>query len=274
MLLVVCVAPAVWAQATQPQMPIHTADHRGAIAGTVRQAGGGVVAGLTVKAVNAANGAEFTATTDAQGVYSFPALPVGQYNVSIESGGLVMFRRAAVEVMPDETVPLEITLGQGGEDQSLSEAERRELLQRIARLEQRISDLETTAVLSEPETRVRQIEVFVDPSGNIVDEPGPNVRREVTYQRERVYRSSRSGRARRMRWRKPSGVECSSVSTQRSAPKPPGARGCAALGSLTIVRTRWRQRTCSSRQGSRSTRSSSPTSSASVARRRTPRSPR
>lgn len=168
-------------------MPAHSADHRGAIAGTVRQAGGGVVAGLTVKAVNAANGAEFTTTTDAQGAYTFPALPVGQYHVSIESGGLVMFRRAGVEVTMDQTAPLEITLGQGG-DQSLSEAERQELLQRIAALEQRISDLETTAVLSEPETRVRQIEVFVDPSGNIVDEPGPNVRREITYQRERVYR--------------------------------------------------------------------------------------
>lgn len=58
----------------------------------------------------------------------------------------------------------------------------------IATLEQRINDLESSAVLSEPETRVRQVEVFVDANGGEHTEPVPGAKRTVTYQRERVYR--------------------------------------------------------------------------------------
>ncbi len=43
-------------------------------------------------------------------------------------------------------------------------------------------------MLSEPETRVRRIEVYVDPNGIQTDEPVPGAKKEVTYQRERVYR--------------------------------------------------------------------------------------
>jgi hypothetical protein len=58
----------------------------------------------------------------------------------------------------------------------------------IRTLEQRITDLESNTVLSEPETRVRKIEVFVDPNGNITDKETPGSRKTTTYQRERVYR--------------------------------------------------------------------------------------
>ena len=63
-----------------------------------------------------------------------------------------------------------------------------ELLDRIDELERRIDDLESTTVLSEPETRVRQIEVYVDENGVEHDEPLPGTRRVITYQRERAYR--------------------------------------------------------------------------------------
>ena len=43
-------------------------------------------------------------------------------------------------------------------------------------------------MLSEPETRVRRVEVFVDENGNEHDEPVPESKPTVTYQRERVYR--------------------------------------------------------------------------------------
>ena len=43
-------------------------------------------------------------------------------------------------------------------------------------------------MLSEPETRVRRVEVFVDPNGSEHDEPVPGATPAVTYQRERVYR--------------------------------------------------------------------------------------
>ncbi len=62
------------------------------------------------------------------------------------------------------------------------------LLERIRELEQRITDLESSTVLSEPETRVKKIEVYVDENGNAHDEPVPGATLQVTYQRERVYR--------------------------------------------------------------------------------------
>jgi hypothetical protein len=63
-----------------------------------------------------------------------------------------------------------------------------ELRDRIDELERRINQLESTTVLSEPETRVRRIEVWVDENGVEYDEPQPGTRSVLTYQRERVFR--------------------------------------------------------------------------------------
>ena len=79
-----------------PNMP--NMDMRGGIRGTVRGANKAPVADTMVTAVNAANGARFEAMTDAQGAYSFGALPVGGYNVTVVSAGLTAFRRQGVQV--------------------------------------------------------------------------------------------------------------------------------------------------------------------------------
>ena len=62
------------------------------------------------------------------------------------------------------------------------------LLDRIEVLERRLSEVESTTVLSEPETRVRQKDVYVDANGNQFDVPTPGTTKTTTYQRERVYR--------------------------------------------------------------------------------------
>ena len=62
------------------------------------------------------------------------------------------------------------------------------LLDRIKLLEQRLRDLESSAVLSEPETRVRKVDVYVDPDGNQFDQPTQGAKKTTTYQRERVFR--------------------------------------------------------------------------------------
>ncbi len=66
--------------------------------------------------------------------------------------------------------------------------DREQLLKRIQGFEQRVIELETSTVLSDPETRVKRIEVFVDDRGIEHDTQVPGSKRIITYQRERVYR--------------------------------------------------------------------------------------
>jgi len=171
----------------QPRMNMADMDHRGGIRGTVRGANNTPVADTAVAAVDDKTGARFEATTDAQGAYAFPALPVGSYTITIVSAGLTSFRRQGVAVTADQTVPLDITLDAASAAQA-SDAERQDLLQQVSELKQRVTDLESNTVLSEPETRVRRVEVFVDANGQEHDEQVPGSKRAVTYRRERVYR--------------------------------------------------------------------------------------
>jgi hypothetical protein len=172
-------------QAPMPNMP--NMDMRGGVRGTVRGAEKQPVADTVVTAVNAANGARFEAMTDAQGAYALGALPVGTYTITVVSEGLTAFRRAGVQVTADQTAQLDISLDAASAQQA-ADAERQELLQQLADLKQRVTDLESSAVLSEPETRVRRVEVFVDENGQEHDEQVPGSKPAVTYRRERVYR--------------------------------------------------------------------------------------
>ena len=185
---------AIPASAQAPAMPqMNMADQRGMVQGTVRNESKVPVAGASVTATNADTGAQFTATTDSQGTYHFAALPPGNYIIAIVSPtGVTTFRRAGVEVAVDRTASLDIAMTPATAAEA-AEFERQALLQRIATLEQRLTELETTTVLSEPETRVRRVEVFVDPSGGVHEEPVAGAAPTVTYQRERVYRRQTIG---------------------------------------------------------------------------------
>jgi hypothetical protein len=67
----------------------------GTIAGVVRDASGGVIAGAPVQAVRRSTGqARITITAD-QGEYSFPALLPGEYEISVEAVGFQRIARTA-----------------------------------------------------------------------------------------------------------------------------------------------------------------------------------
>ena len=70
----------------------------------------------------------------------------------------------------DDKAQLDITLDAAAAA-SAADLERQDLLAKIATLEQRITDLESSTVLSEPETRVRRVEVFVDPAAASTTNP-------------------------------------------------------------------------------------------------------
>ncbi len=126
---------------------------------------------------------KYSASTDDTGRYALPSLPVASYDVVVTLGGFKPFRRPALAVAANSTQTVDAALEAGDAD-----SERVALLDRIEELEKRLNDLESSAVLSEPETRVKRVEVYVDKNGVEYDTPQPGAKKTYTYQRERVYR--------------------------------------------------------------------------------------
>ena len=55
----------------------------GSVSGTVKDPTGAIVPGVSVTATNTVLGREFNTVTDGQGLYAFPKLPVGRYDVTM-----------------------------------------------------------------------------------------------------------------------------------------------------------------------------------------------
>ena len=136
---------------------------------------------------------ERTATAGADGAFTFANVAAGDYVLYVDASG---FERSSQTItVGNQAQNLTITLTPlilvGAEETAAAAAgvaDSQLLLDRIKQLEARITDLESEAVLSEPETRVKRIEVYLDQNNNVHDEPVPGAKRQVSYQRERVYR--------------------------------------------------------------------------------------
>jgi hypothetical protein len=76
-------AAALWA------MPASAQELRGSIEGTVHDSSGGVLPGVTVLAKNLATNAVVQAVTEANGIYRFPALQPGKYEITATLSGFV-----------------------------------------------------------------------------------------------------------------------------------------------------------------------------------------
>ena len=134
-----------------------------------------------------------TTRTGPDGTFTLADVPAGRYLLMIDAPG---FGRSSQEITVPVLTPITVTLETlvvpGAEGPAAAGAtgavDTQALLDRIRALEQRLSEVEAGAALSEPETRVKRIEVYVDKNGNEHDEPVPDAKKVVTYQRERVYR--------------------------------------------------------------------------------------
>jgi hypothetical protein len=91
--------------------PIYAQTFRGGIGGAVSDATGAAITGAQVKLQSASTGLTRTATTSAQGQYTFPDLPVGVYTVSIAQTGFEAKKIENVEVAVSRNTTLDIQLG-------------------------------------------------------------------------------------------------------------------------------------------------------------------
>ena len=88
-------------------------DTGGAVTGTVLDANRAVVPGATVKLTSKKRGQVLTTQTTGSGSYLFPNVPVGEYTLSIESGGFATATKDVV-VSLNQTATLDATLQPAG----------------------------------------------------------------------------------------------------------------------------------------------------------------
>jgi hypothetical protein len=127
----------------------------------------------------------------ADGAFTFTGIAAGPYVLQADAPG---FSRSSQPVTLPTTqtfaIKLEILEIPGGEEtvRPTGQADNQALQAQVAALEQRVRDLESSTVLSEPITRTKKTTVYIDKNNNVFDQPHEGARKTVTYQRERVYR--------------------------------------------------------------------------------------
>lgn len=83
------------------------------VEGTVKDQNGAVVQGATVVVKNTEIGLERTVSTNTNGTFSAPVLPVGKYSVTVSANGFAEIRREAMLTV-GETTSVDITLSPQG----------------------------------------------------------------------------------------------------------------------------------------------------------------
>src|SRR5215468_11698794 len=83
------------------------------ISGTVTDASGAAVVGATVTATNVDTGVVTTQTTNAQGYYSFQALPLGKYTIDVQQPGFKTTRRTDIILEVNDALVIDLTLQVG-----------------------------------------------------------------------------------------------------------------------------------------------------------------
>ncbi|HMF79414.1 MAG TPA: carboxypeptidase-like regulatory domain-containing protein, partial [Bryobacteraceae bacterium] len=95
------------------------AQTQGAITGTVSDSSGAAVAGASVKVTNPATNATRTATTNDVGIYSFPELSPGVYQLRVELKGFRSAVHDNIELQVQQTVRIDVALQPGDITQTI-----------------------------------------------------------------------------------------------------------------------------------------------------------
>src|SRR6266852_1706222 len=82
----------------------------GTISGTLTDPSGAVIPSATVIVTNTAQGVMNKTTTDAKGIYTFPSLPVGTYNLKVEQAGFKPKDRNGLVIDIDSALQIDLTV--------------------------------------------------------------------------------------------------------------------------------------------------------------------
>ena len=92
----------------------------GSLSGVVKDPTGAVMPGVRLKLVNSALMSQFESTSDTRGFYSFPALPVGRYDLTIEADGFQAQKKTNIAIDADAGVTLNATLEVGQQSEAIT----------------------------------------------------------------------------------------------------------------------------------------------------------
>src|SRR5690242_11112682 len=90
---------------------------RARIIGTVTDPQGAVIPAAVVSVTNVATGVVAKATTDAQGQYQAPELPIGTYRVKVEHDGFKTTETAAYTLDINQVLKIDVKLPLGGRNE-------------------------------------------------------------------------------------------------------------------------------------------------------------
>jgi len=92
----------------------------GSISGTLRDPGGSVVPAATVRLVNTALRSEFKTVSNGRGFYSFPTLPVGHYDLTIEAAGFKTQKKTNLMLDTDAAFTVDAVLELGRQSETVT----------------------------------------------------------------------------------------------------------------------------------------------------------
>jgi Carboxypeptidase regulatory-like domain len=92
----------------------------GSISGTVRDQSGAVIPAATVVALNVRTGVKQTAMTDSHGFYSFPELPIGEYQILIQKSGFRQYQQTHLVIDINTALRVDATLQLGAVSQAVT----------------------------------------------------------------------------------------------------------------------------------------------------------
>jgi hypothetical protein len=87
----------------------------GSIFGTIADPSGAVIVGATLKLVNTEQQTVWQVVSDKQGLYSFPNLPVGHYDLTISAMGFTAQKKNGITVDTDAAIRLDVILAVGNQ---------------------------------------------------------------------------------------------------------------------------------------------------------------
>ncbi|HKT48088.1 MAG TPA: carboxypeptidase regulatory-like domain-containing protein [Candidatus Acidoferrales bacterium] len=91
----------------------------GSISGIVSDPSGGAVTGAKVTAIQVQTGVRTETIADSKGFYSFPALPVGTYNLEVEAPGFKKYTRSGLVIDVNSALRADIPLAVGASSEKI-----------------------------------------------------------------------------------------------------------------------------------------------------------